>query len=293
MKYLRHIIKEEEDGPPKSEVLQAYTNLLPHEARKYKDIIMKQKDYLIFRGMETTAPFILGQGELMRRRASEGFNYVNIMLSEILDSWKEYPRRDQSFICTTSHQDAMYYTSTKKPYRVFPLENQLCGLCPKEDLWYSFSNLISEANDLEFTSLNRFQIALNNIIATVKNMKEGSKVHFTTSDRFDANAQQVRDVFDSLTNDLKTEINRKNNLIKEFIMELYPSSRPLLLYIVNKLKSNNTDVLSILDSLLDPATNGFKLIKPEYTTSISGKREIWMSGKVLFIHEDYIDAVFS
>ena len=92
-------------------------------------------------------------------------NLYTILLSEIFDSWKGYPKRNRSHICTYSYSIADGFSAghaqKKGPsltYIVFPKNGAKIGVCSEDDIWVSFSNNLdqnaSEAVDSVFFSFS-------------------------------------------------------------------------------------------------------------------------------------------
>ena len=72
------------------------------------------------------------------RKSANTSNYYTVLFSDILPSWKKFPRRDESWICTTSFNEAVGYG---KVYGVFPLGDPLLGICPKQDMWIKHTRI--------------------------------------------------------------------------------------------------------------------------------------------------------
>ena len=118
-----------------------------HLMLKYKSAIdfaieKFKKDIAIYRGSTSIKMYsdkrIIYSNPTTRstdRKSSNSFNYYNLWMSNN-PQWSSFPKRGKSLICTTSLKTASSYG---KPKIVVPLLDCKIGVCPKEDLWYSFT----------------------------------------------------------------------------------------------------------------------------------------------------------
>ena len=73
-------------------------------------------------------------------------NYITLLIDYILPSWKNYPKRSKSLVCSSSKSISWGYGN--KAYVVFPYNNAKIGVCSEVDLWESFIDLnVLEFND--------------------------------------------------------------------------------------------------------------------------------------------------
>lgn len=127
-----------------------YTKLTPAKCRDmlikncHKSLVAYGNDNGIYRG-----DFYLVDSEgrafyaVPGNRVSE--NTINIytkLFSDVLESWSSYPKRNKSFICSTSVDKARRHSDSSETYfGIFPLDNAKLGVCPQRDLWFSFEEL--------------------------------------------------------------------------------------------------------------------------------------------------------
>jgi len=69
------------------------------------------------------------------RKSADIKNFYTLLIDYILPQWKNYPKRSQSIICSTSPEYAKSYGSV---YMVYPFDGSKIGVCPRGDIWYSF-----------------------------------------------------------------------------------------------------------------------------------------------------------
>ena len=104
----------------------------------------------IFRGVRNNTLDKVGKYSVLSPglKVSEDvkFNLYTRLFSGILPSWKGYPPRNRSFICTSSTGKALEFTDTfpaldewkNNVYAVLPKNGAVIGVCPKSDLWFAF-----------------------------------------------------------------------------------------------------------------------------------------------------------
>ena len=71
------------------------------------------------------------------RVSANTLNYMTLLMDN-LPSWKEYPKRSKSIICSTSNTSSLGYGVS---YNVIPYDNAIIGVCKYYDVWESFSGL--------------------------------------------------------------------------------------------------------------------------------------------------------
>jgi hypothetical protein len=91
----------------------------------------------IYRGMKATSNIIMFDGTKLNRKSANTENFYTLLL-DILPEWKHWPSRSKSLICATSEEISSDFGDI---YYVIPLENQMVGICPDDDIWTSFGTL--------------------------------------------------------------------------------------------------------------------------------------------------------
>lgn len=254
--------------------------------------------------------FLFSPGE----RVSQGTaNVYNKLISNILPSWKNFPRRNNSIICTNNYSVAEDYTeySTRRSgivYIVIPPNNAKLVISPRSDIWYAFSYIKSKTGLVSLRNINdsilKFLAFFDNFI------NNQDLVNDIYSESYDMTEliQSIRDKelfninkYENLfTNadgsSIAAIFNRIDKLLsdKKFILNLMPIYKMYFLdeplaaignYILNRKKSNvNSTIINILDNLFNPSSNGFEVV--DYS-SFSNKeyidREIWVEEPCIFI----------
>ncbi len=102
----------------------------------------------LFRGVGYEEEYIYVNPKSSERTSAYTDNYYTLIFDND-HRWNSYPKRSQSMICTTSYQKSRRYGY---PYRIFPYDGSRYGVCPKKDIWESFTSFGS-VGDLNFVNV--------------------------------------------------------------------------------------------------------------------------------------------
>lgn len=226
------------------------------------------------------------------RRSANTSNYYTVLIDSILPSWKNFPNRSKSFICSTRFNTAHQYGDV---YRMYPVGDPIIALCPSEDIWDSFNyceNLDEFNNGFEYIQDLLGCIASdseNDILETIDKLdklwKYGKSAKNYKNDEIDESFKQLYKKLTNINNDITFSDKRFNNattFISFIINTLMPSCN-----IEISIRSHDT-FYKWLDWVMNPEFNGFELIHlSEFTDVYSNKsREIWFSEKTYLVLTD-------
>lgn len=193
----------------------------------------------VFKGMEDDGEFFEVDPKLYGRRSANTRNYYTTLFDN-LESWKGYPKRSRSLICTTSSHIASGYGSV---FLVIPFDGARFGVCPRNDIWSSFSKLV--------LSLDSF-------------------CDYFYS--FGINEDSFEDMLEGIVN------NRQEMIDKSDIAWQTRNSEGL-----RQIIQSAVDVTSLkreLNKILGPRTNGFELAS---IGNLPSGREVWTDSKSYLI----------
>lgn len=249
-----------------------YAKVVPltvDELSKYKNEIKAYIDngVIIYRGMGYRSQIppgtiaFLSDGSTMNREAANTSNFTN-MLTSVLPSWKGWPPRPKSFICSLKRSYASRYGSL---FIAIPLENQPIGLANKEDFWETLPvgfEWISNVDD--------FNETLESILEKVN--REDVRYLANDANQLFQNVNEIIELFKNPENfnsfiSVYREGSVRRSEIENFVSVL--------------LTFNSAE--SFFDSALNPGVNNN--LYQSYKQLPESKGEAWMSGKVLFISE--------
>lgn len=257
--------------------------------------------------------FLFSPGE----RVSQGTaNVYNKLISDVLPSWKNFPRRNNSVICTNNYSIAEDYTEYSMRrggvvYIVIPPDDAQLVISPRSDIWYAFSYIKSKTGLVSLRNINdsilKFlaffdnfinnQDLINNIYSQTYNM---TGLIQNIRDKELLNIEKYENLFTNVDESSIVAIfNRIDKLLsdKKFIINLLPIYKTYFLdeplaaignYILNRKKSNvNSTIINILDNLFNPSKNGFEVVNYySFSTKEYIDREIWVEDPCIFIEFD-------
>lgn len=263
--------------------------------------IFKQ-EYYIFRGhIKQVSDIFISEPKF--RTSSHTLNSLNIyndLMSNILPSWQNWPKRNHSFICTTGYKRAENYGSV---YMVFPKNGTDIAICPNPDIWDSIKTI--------GMNLDNFNILLTKIIYYTINYKK-EEINFNQnifnkqSDFLlknnlfillnDINHDYLEKVLSSFLDNYNYYHDDDKNDIHYNLARRYNGAY-FVEYILSELKSKKS-IINILDDLFRPDKNEFTKLKIKdfnYNSFINKNfpnNEIWFDNEALFIHSSLKDSLF-
>lgn len=177
-------------------------------------------------------------------------NEYTILFSDVLSSWKKYPKRNHSIICSTDYKYADTYGTS---YIIIPFDNTNVGICPSYDFWESFNNAFREI--LDFKSDSFLLTTLNDFLSYIK--------------------------FENNINILEKKFSE--------IYSKYKNSNYYGIFMLDKLKSAFYDksIYDVLNKYFSPEYNGF--ILKSNLLGLPEKREIWFDNQAIALHSEYFD----
>lgn len=198
----------------------------------------------VYRGSRGQADSYLVYPAVVGRKSANTTNEYTLLMSNH-PTWKKFPRRDSSIICTTNKKMASGYG---RAYAVILPKPFKLGVCPAEDLWESF-----DLSSLGFSYLDRLSSVINRYIT--KNL--GQKVTY----------QKLVDAINSYK-----------------IGDAYPAAEPnALQYIYNTAEETSQSPVDVIMDILSP-TNFTLATKPSDLKNLNfTNREVWTSNTCLMI----------
>ena len=184
------------------------------------------------------------------------YNYYNLLLSN-LPSWKEYPKRSKSIVCTTSYDEANGRNSLPYPYRVFPVDGADIGVCPAWDIWDSFQDAL-DGNDL-----SDFNYVLRQFLENTSELFE-EPVELHGSDKNYPKFIRLTQKIDELD---KSKLDFYDIDNRGWLDNWKTSNYPFLYY---------------LNKLLSPKENGFKIVKSGAIIT-GGTKEVWTNSECIMV----------
>jgi hypothetical protein len=254
---------------------------------------------VIYRGVESESVMLFVQpSKHERQSAHTELNYYTLLFDN-LPSWKSYPKRSKSLVCTTDDGAADNYG---RVYRVFFKTGSKIGICPERDLWECFSD--------HFDTMDTFNHILENIFANVNGCDKDPQTYeqlvnnFAWIDRFKLG------LFDDVNNFDQEEWEEENpdgdykplghnevidkavDLIQDLVMfgQIFGSGpkKELDTLTANFLRGKK-DFMEYLEGILKPESNGFEITK--VGGKLPNKVEVWSDGDAVLVADYEADEI--
>lgn len=211
----------------------------------------------------STGPDItIWNGNQSGRTSKNTTTYYNEFIDN-LPEWGAYPKRSKSLICSMLNVRGDFPTNS---YVIFPFDDVPIGLCPNNDIWYSFASV---ENAWEIGFMNKFGEGLNDFFKAA-NTKTPEDNWASMVDAIQAASQYIQ------ATPLKA-------------LEAYhvpPTARTKGALGVQVCKQKfHGDVMRYFAWLLNPNTNNFEVVTPQ-TMDSQVRKECWLSGKCFIIAAD-------
>ena len=257
------LIEQYEEGGRTSPITEAEAvSYVKKNSPVYLENVLKNNDAGIFRGVAGKKdPFLFGDSSAHVRQSANTLNYYTLLMDHILPSWKFYPNRSKSFICSTSIKTAKNYG---KAYTLFPPDGTIVGVADDNDLWNSFQET--------YVDPDRFNDFL----------EEFAKL--TTGDILsESDPKILKKSITNIENKLKKEsegyINRLISQMEKYHNYFFTS------YLKYIKEGKNIDLITYIDNKFDPKKNGFSTVSSEKIPSLNIRdKEVWFSGEAVFIY---------
>lgn len=245
----------------------------------YLDLITSSEGTLIYRGMnKKNSSGVTLMTPKAGRKSANTSNEFTTLVDNFLPSWKDYPKRSNSFICST---DMSYAAGFGYLHMVLPVGITKIGVCPENDMWSSFNFDQDNSDAIPFVN------HLLHNIAAILNDETGKEYNFQSNnleselekiindvdeaikdksiDKIISNIDYVDDADDDDNNDYRNNLTRTT----VEILEMAKSKKSLV---------------KALDDFLNTETNGFKLLTPEKIfKDVNHNHEVWFSTPAIFI----------
>ena len=217
------------------------------------------------------------------RVSADSSNIYTKLISDILPSWRNYPKRSNSTICTTSKSTALYYTKNSKSETstngvlvVFPRNGAKIAVASTDDMWGSFHTLTENGID-ELDSFNyRFALFIKVVLSKIDNKEYNLN---DINKYFLQGNNKILKIFNKIEYFIK-QINK--NQLKQFISNIYDAISTCVFFeeLIMSIYSGGT-IIDFLDIILNPKENGFSLMNIKQISQ--GNREVWFSSDYITI----------
>jgi len=236
----------------------------------------------IYRGITGSAewPYWIVKPGSAERKSRNTSNFYTGLIDN-LPSWKNYPKRSRSIICSTGRGGAASFGNVLD---VFPKNGAKIGICSAEDFWLSFPATHTRLDLQDMSYFNAYFIS----------------IFYQASHKLSHLASELTDktypAFIKLANELinKEKYIETINIQRSVDRLPYGVSSDML---VKDVRFNfNNDWEKYFDELLNPEINGFVITTIEdyqIPTDSASDIEIWTDAPSLMISHHHQQELFS
>lgn len=203
------------------------------------------------------------------RTSTDTGNEYTFLISELLPSWRGFPKRNCCIIAAGRKSSAEEYLKPGRIlYCVLPEDGAYIAVAPAEDMWDSFPYL----RRFGITTIHEFN---NRLASVLSSICSGEYSYSKIREMFySSNAHEILALFDMAERRVKNggafiNSGRSESLLSSFIISGVEQGRAITV---------------LLDELLSPVNNGFAV------SPVAGigkaDTEIWTDAKCLLIRQD-------
>lgn len=230
-----------------------------------------EQGHVIYRGSPNPWPITYTDPTGYERVSRNTSNELTLLMSYVLPSWKNWPKRSRSLICSNHFSTASSYSRNQGAYIVLPFGNPDIAIVPGGDIWDAFKMYAPDFN-LNFDDIFRtFRLVVPAVNWPAKIQTPEQMVQVLKA--YDAIMQEHPEVLDQL----RDEAGSKRQYGIGTMLDLVTSG----------------DALGSIDRYMSPASNGF--VKTPYSefTKTGDNNEIWFSGPAVLIRSDVFDKLMN
>lgn len=243
----------------------------------------------IYRGIEG-ASFDFGYvnpKKFTRTSTDQADGNIYTLLLDNLPAWSEYPKRSKSIICSTSSGQASTYGRT---YVVIPYDNAIFGVCPDNDIWYSFDTGIQEIMGARVSGYS-LNVLNRSIDLLYQYLKRGE---YSRDSVMITNPSSFSDLV-SYINEISENIDQIEDSFRDDVEDVMKRSVDHIfsLELIKTIKKHDS-FMDVLKKMFDPNVNDFELKKYQSAFNIDGiTRELWTESESLlvdsYIYHEFIE----
>lgn len=248
--------------------------IMSNHCRAYLE---RYQEPVMFRGVQRLTRRYAYVEPAKYERESANTSNLYTWLIDIMPSWKNFPKRSKSIVCTTQAHGGKGYGVV---YAVVPFDNARIGVCSAGDFWASFDK-VREMGSNTMDDFNRsLKIFLDRCARIAARPDE--KVEHSATDSKEIFFQSIK-VADQIMKNLK-----KADMLNRITDDIQGYYTPVPEYMVQHWQRPG-DIMKLLNALLDPVKNDLDLVgvadigKYAEASNSSGKNEIWTDSPAVLI----------
>lgn len=279
-KKLNSIVKEEvlsflNEGRTNSIGKEKTVEFVDPIVREFGDVYKAPE---IYRGIKNDISFGLIRPSEHVRVSANTKNYYTLLIDNS-KRWSEYPKRSKSVVCSTNKKKAGNYG---QPFKVFPKIGSKIGVCPVDDIFYSFPRL---EDVLGIRKMSDFNYFLEYIYEWVLGYSEELSETSFTKLKAQLNLIGESEKFIELYQTEKFKNNPEQKRLPSSIQDNIEKAAEFFF-------PNFNTFYEMIDHLLDPKKNGFNLVNYKKGLEMPKNKEVWISSDSVLIHTTLLQDVY-
>ena len=202
-------------------------------------------------------------------RKSQGLsNVYTRLMDDILPSWRNFPKRSHSNICTMDREYALEFGGDVS-FIVFPKNNTKIGVTNAKDIWLSFPILHKQE---QIPTMKDFNVLFVLFISKI----------------LDKSTSDIEDIFLSDTKIILATFREVEEKIRGSNESLIETSGVFINDLMNIIKQGYS-ITDYLNILMSPKLNDIQL--SDVTSLPYCNNEIWFEGECLYIDSQHINSI--
>jgi hypothetical protein len=191
--------------------------------------------------------------------------------------WKKFPKRSYSLIASTNKEYSRGFSYGDSVFAIFSDINEVWGVCPDIDIFYSFKN--NFASNFKKSFVDEFFRSVSLDIKSKYFELRGGSIEIN-------DYKDIVEAIYKIWTALKTEDWQEIKPVKNILQSDSPKLYQLFLEEPDKDKLEK-----VLEVVLNPWTNGFKLMTYGQILADGSlkNREVWSSGEFIGVNAEVFD----
>ena len=200
------------------------------------------------------------------RKSANTENFYTIWMDNHPD-WSSYPKRSKSLICSTDYRIAQGYGD---PYLIFPADKNKIGICPGEDLWFSFQKLLE----------------VHGVASSMNEINRILEVSFAICGIDEELTKQAEDSYNVLTKLMKMCTPDKIKQYDQVLPRRSHRARQIDMLVETMEDNNLNSLYDVWEECMNPQENHFSLKTAGNFEGVHHDVEVWVQGECCLMHAE-------
>ncbi len=266
MRFKQFLLSEQGQAPTETDPSEVLAWCEQH-CSKY---LQRAAEFPIYRGMNLPNDIntSIYNTNSFTRKSANTYNYYTLLFDNH-PSWKDYPKRSKSMICTTEYSTADGYGNV---FIVIPSDKAKIGVCPANDLWNSFDHFLNNFSD-DAGDMDEFNVIIHLLAKRGLNKDLGDDITYG----------ELVSVMKKMTAEVALMIADKYKDEGGFDAQF---NRRRFSALANNFERHGfSSAFDAFEKEGGPSKNAFAL-RTGATFDVEGNHEVWIQGEIALISHD-------